>query len=79
LRWLFERLHRQSEQGRSERITSNEIIMMKKSFVLIVAVCAFTIGAQAQAPHGLVYIESNNGNVAGQNSILAFKRDQNGT
>ncbi len=34
-----------------------------------------TLNAQAQAPNGTVYIESNIGHVEGQNSILAFHRD----
>jgi DNA-binding beta-propeller fold protein YncE len=52
--------------------------MIKKSILLMVAVSVLTIGAKAQAPHGVVYIESNIGNVSGHNSILAFTRDING-
>ena len=52
--------------------------MNKKTIVLIVAATFLTIGAKAQAPHGVVYIESNVGHVAGHNSILAFQRDAAG-
>ncbi|MEA3213487.1 MAG: hypothetical protein QOE70_6544 [Chthoniobacter sp.] len=46
--------------------------------ILLVVASVFTIGAEAQAPNGVVYIESNIGHVAGRNSILAFKRDKLG-
>ena len=37
-----------------------------------------SVGAQAQAPTGTVYIESNIGHNPGHNSILAFRRDAAG-
>ncbi len=52
--------------------------MIKHALFLTVAVSLFTAGVSAQAPRGMVYIESNVGHVAGQNSIVAFKRDQAG-
>lgn len=52
--------------------------MTKKTFILAVAFCALGIAAEAQAPNGTVYIESNIGNVPGHNSILAFRRDAAG-
>ncbi len=53
--------------------------MIKKTLLLFaIALGGLTFGAQAQAPIGTVYIESNIGHVNGQNSILAFKRNATG-
>ena len=52
--------------------------MIKNTIIMVIAFSAFTLTANAQAPHGTVYIESNIGNVPGRNSILAFKRDGDG-
>lgn len=66
--------------------------MIRRGLTLLVAICVFTICAKAQnvedfrnkqerraeAPRGVVYIESNIGHVPGQNSILAFRRDTAG-
>ena len=52
--------------------------MINKCLFLSVVFSAFTVGAMAQAPRGVVYIESNVGHVPGNNSILGFKRDDAG-
>jgi len=51
---------------------------MNHCVIVMVAVSFFTIGASAQAPHGMVYVQSNVGHVSGNNSILGFKRDAAG-
>ena len=52
--------------------------MNKNPLIISVILGLFAIGAEAQAPRGVVYIESNVGDVPGHNSILAFKRDDVG-
>lgn len=52
--------------------------MTKRIFIVAVVSFALGIAADAQAPNGTVYIESNIGNVPGHNSILAFHRDAAG-
>ena len=52
--------------------------MLKKTILLLGTIWIVTIQANSQAPHGVVYIESNIGHVPGQNSILAFTRDSAG-
>ena len=52
--------------------------MISKTLFLTAVLSAFAVGARAQAPHGVVYIESNVGHVSGHNSILAFTRDNAG-
>src|SRR6266478_4166114 len=60
------------------KFSNDRNLMFKRTILLMVALGAFTIGARAQAPRGVVYIESNIGHVSGQNSVLAFKRDNAG-
>ena len=52
--------------------------MTPKTFLLALTFCALGVAADAQAPHGTVYIESNISGVPGHNSILAFHRDDAG-
>jgi DNA-binding beta-propeller fold protein YncE len=52
--------------------------MINKALLMLIAISVFSIVTQAQAPNGVVYIESNIGHVSGQNSIIAFKRDAAG-
>ena len=52
--------------------------MIKGTIVMLIAFGIFSIAVFAQAPNGVVYIESNIGHVSGQNSILAFRRVSGG-
>lgn len=52
--------------------------MTKKTIIMLIAVGILSAAAMAQAPRGIVYVESNIGHLAGQNSILAYKRDNAG-
>ncbi len=53
--------------------------MNKKTLLVsLLALGGFGLSANAQAPVGSVYIESNIGHVNGQNSILAFRRTATG-
>jgi 6-phosphogluconolactonase (cycloisomerase 2 family) len=52
--------------------------MISRTLLVTVILSALTVGAQAQAPRGVVYIESNIGHVNGRNSILAYRRDDAG-
>jgi len=60
----------------SARIKGN--IMIKSTILMLIVLVIVTIGVNAQAPSGMVYIESNVGDVAGHNSILAFRLDNTG-
>ena len=57
--------------------------MMGQAITLVVAAAAafglLAAEAEAQVPNGAVYIESDVGDVPGQNSVLAFRRNSNGT
>ncbi|MEP6850097.1 MAG: beta-propeller fold lactonase family protein [Acidobacteriota bacterium] len=52
--------------------------MINKALQMLIAIGIFTIFTNAQAPHGVVYIESNVGHIAGQNAVLGYKRDAAG-
>ncbi len=52
--------------------------MRNATLVTLIAAVAFTIDANAQAPSGVVYVESNIGHTQEHNSILAYRRDSAG-
>jgi 6-phosphogluconolactonase (cycloisomerase 2 family) len=49
--------------------------MIKRPLITLTFVFIFVASAFAQAPSGVVYIESNIGHVEGQNSVLAYRRN----